>query len=108
MALVLAQGTAWPDVRARAVAAVPEAFDNGRPRNLIGGSWQAVGTPQGVRTPVDGSVLAELLRVDAETALGAVRAAAAAHRDWSAAPLADRKQAVRTAVDALSQQRDLL
>lgn len=108
MALVLAHGTAWTDVLARAIEAVPEAFDHGRPKNLINGSWQALGTPHGVRTPVDGTVLADLSRLDADTALDAVRASAAAHREWANTPIAQRKARVQAAVDALTEHRDLL
>ena len=97
MALVLAQGTAWSDVLARAIAATPEAFDNGRPKNLINGSWQALGSPRAVRTPVDGTVLTDLLRVDADSAQDAVRASAVAHQDWSATPIAERKARVEAA-----------
>jgi acyl-CoA reductase-like NAD-dependent aldehyde dehydrogenase len=108
MALVIANGTAWSDVLARAIAATPEAFDDGRPQNLIDGRWQNAGTPRGVRTPVDGTVLADLLRLDADTALRAVRASADAHRAWAATPIAERKAKVSAAVDALTAERDLL
>jgi acyl-CoA reductase-like NAD-dependent aldehyde dehydrogenase len=108
MAMVIADGKAWPDVLARAIAATPEAFHEGRPRNLFSGGWQTVGTPRGVRTPVDGSILAELPRVDADTALTAVRSAAAAHRDWSATSIEERKARVTAALDALADERDLL
>jgi acyl-CoA reductase-like NAD-dependent aldehyde dehydrogenase len=108
MAMVLAHGTAWSDVLARAVAATPEAFDNGRPRNLIDGRWQSVGSPSAVQTPVDATVLTELMRVDAKTALQAVRASAAAHRVWSATPIDERKARVSAAMDALAAERGLL
>jgi len=108
MALRLALGTAWTDVLARAVAATPEAFVDARPRNLVDGRWQSVGTPRGVHTPVDGTVLTELPRLDADAALGAVLAAAAAHREWAATPLTERKTRVTAALDALTEHRDLL
>jgi acyl-CoA reductase-like NAD-dependent aldehyde dehydrogenase len=108
MALLIANGTAWSDVLARAIAATPEAFDNGRPQNLIDGRWRNAGTPRGVRTPVDGTVLVDLLRLDADTALRAVRASADAHRAWAATPIAERKAKVSAAVDALTAERDLL
>jgi acyl-CoA reductase-like NAD-dependent aldehyde dehydrogenase len=108
MVMVLAQGTAWTDVLHRAIAATPEAFDDGRPRNLISGNWQTLGTPRGVRTPVDQTLLADLLRVDADTATIAVQAAAAANREWSVTPIEERKARVRAAVDALAAERDLL
>ena len=108
MALRLAPDLAWADVLGRAIAATPEAFADGRPRNLIDGVWTTTGSPRPVHTPVDGTVLAELPRVDADVAQAAVAAAAAAHRAWSAPPLAERTQRVSAALDLLSHHRDLL
>jgi acyl-CoA reductase-like NAD-dependent aldehyde dehydrogenase len=113
MALRLADGTAWSDTLARAVAAAPEAF--GAPvdgvttlHNLVRGDWHAVGTPSPVRTPVDNTVLVNLPRLDAETARAAVAHSAAAHRAWADTPLAERKARVTDALDALTAHRDLL
>jgi acyl-CoA reductase-like NAD-dependent aldehyde dehydrogenase len=108
MPLRLAPGTAWSDVLARAVAATPEAFTDGRPRNLLAGEWADTGTPATLRTPVDGTTLTELSRVDAETALRAVQHAADRHRTWAATPLAERTARVEAALDALTEHRDLL
>ncbi|MGW0433074.1 aldehyde dehydrogenase family protein [Micromonospora sp. NPDC003197] len=117
MALRLAEGTSWAETLARAVAATPEAFDRepaegpAHPttlRNLVQGAWQSVGMPTPVRTPVDGTILVNLPRVDAGSALAAVRFAAAEHRDWAATPLAERKSRVVGALDDLSAHRDLL
>jgi acyl-CoA reductase-like NAD-dependent aldehyde dehydrogenase len=129
MALRLADGTAWQETLARAVAATPEAFDtdtdNGVApatrhtasgagaapatlRNLIEGGWRPVGTPTPVRTPVDNTVLVNLPRLDADSARAAVRFAAAEHRDWAATPLAERKARVTAALDELTGHRDLL
>lgn len=113
MALRLADGTAWSDTLARAVAAAPEAF--GAPadgvttlHNLVEGDWRAVGAPTPVRTPVDNTVLVNLARLDADSARAAVAHAAAAHREWAQTPLADRKARVTDALDALTAHRDLL
>jgi acyl-CoA reductase-like NAD-dependent aldehyde dehydrogenase len=108
MDLRLAPGTTWTDVLARAVATAPEAFVDGRPRNLMDGRWHTVGSPTPVRTPVDGTVLSDLARVDADVATHAVRAAHAGHRDWAETPLAERKTRVATALAALTEHRDLL
>ncbi|MEO3925705.1 aldehyde dehydrogenase family protein [Micromonosporaceae bacterium B7E4] len=116
MALRLADGTAWPETLARAVRTTPEAFDldTGRPdgtvtlRNLIEGTWQSTGTPSPVRTPVDNTVLANLSRLDAESARAAVAFASAEHRGWAEVPLADRKARVVEALDELTVHRDLL
>jgi acyl-CoA reductase-like NAD-dependent aldehyde dehydrogenase len=108
MALVLAAGTSWNDVLARAIATAPEAFEDGRPLNLIDGAWRRVGSARAVTTPVDGTVLTDLLRIDAETALEAVRASTNAHREWSSTPIEERKARVSHAVELLAQRRDLL
>ncbi|HEX5598131.1 MAG TPA: aldehyde dehydrogenase family protein [Micromonosporaceae bacterium] len=108
MALRLADGTAWAEVLARAVAATPEAFDDANLHNLIEGEWRAVGNLTPVRTPVDNTVLVNLRRLDAEAAHAAVRFTAAEHRNWADTPLAERKARVAAAVDALAAHRDLL
>jgi acyl-CoA reductase-like NAD-dependent aldehyde dehydrogenase len=108
MSLRLAQGTAWAETLRRAVAAAPEAFTDDRLHNLVEGQWRDSGTPAALRTPVDGTVLAHLPRLDAETAQQAVRAAAAEHRAWAATPLDERRERVVAALDELTAQRDLL
>src|SRR5690349_22943437 len=108
MSLTLAPGTAWHDVLARVAAAAPEALTADRLRNLYAGRWHDVGVPAELRTPVDGTLLIHLAKVDAGTAAEAVRAATAAHRRWAATPLAERRARVAAAVEALTAHRDLL
>ena len=108
MALTLAAGTAWPEALAHAVATTPEAFDDTRLRNLTEGGWQPLGTPLSVRTPIDNTELVTVRRIDADAARAAVHFAAAEHRDWALAPLAERKARVSAAVDELAAHRDLL
>ncbi|WP_433652168.1 aldehyde dehydrogenase family protein [Micromonospora zamorensis] len=113
MALRLADGTAWSDVLARAVAATGEAFGaevDGVTtlHNLVEGEWRATGQPAPVRTPVDNTVVINLRRLDADTARAAVLHAAAEHRTWARTPLADRKARVADALDSLTAHRDLL
>ena len=84
MALRLAPGTAWADTLARAVAAAPEAFDADTTlRNLVEGGWHSVGTPVGLRTPVDNTVIAKLSAAGRRTRAAAAVASAA---DASTAP----------------------
>jgi acyl-CoA reductase-like NAD-dependent aldehyde dehydrogenase len=108
MSLRLAPGTAWTETLRRAVAAAPEAFTDDRLHNLVEGQWRDSGTPAPLRTPVDGTVLAHLPRLDADTAQRAVSAAAAEHRAWAATPLDERRVRVVAALDELTAQRDLL
>jgi acyl-CoA reductase-like NAD-dependent aldehyde dehydrogenase len=113
MALRLADGTAWQETLARAVTATPEAFDPATSgvttlRNLVQGSWQSLGTPTPVRTPIDNTVLVNLARLDADSARAAVAFAATEHREWAATGLAERKARVTEAVDELAIHRDLL
>jgi acyl-CoA reductase-like NAD-dependent aldehyde dehydrogenase len=106
--LRLAPGTSWAETLNRAVALTPEAFVDGRLRNLVEGGWQDSGTPSPLRTPVDGTVLTHLPRLDAEKAKLAVRFAADEHRTWAATPLAERVARVEAALAALTDARDLL
>jgi acyl-CoA reductase-like NAD-dependent aldehyde dehydrogenase len=108
MSLHLATGTSWAETLDRAVAATPEGFAGDRLRNLLDGDWQDSGTPAGLRTPVDGTPLIQLSRLDAETASLAVASAAAEHRAWSGVPLAERVARVEAALAALTEARDLL
>ncbi|MEN3308107.1 MAG: hypothetical protein V7603_4309 [Micromonosporaceae bacterium] len=108
MTLRLAAGTSWHETLTRAVATAPEAFVDGRLRNLIEGRWQDIGTPSPLHTPVDGSVLTDLARLDGASAQRAVAGAAREHRGWAATPLAQRRERVTEALDALTEHRDLL
>ncbi|WP_018350190.1 aldehyde dehydrogenase family protein [Longispora albida] len=108
MALELVAGTGWTDVLARAAGATPEGFAGDRLLNLIEGAWSDAGTPSPLHTPVDGSLLAYLPRLDPVTAGRAVAHAAAEHREWAVQPLAERHARVSAAVDALQEHRDTL
>jgi acyl-CoA reductase-like NAD-dependent aldehyde dehydrogenase len=108
MSLRLAPGTAWIETLNRAVATAPEAFTDDRLHNLIEGVWVDAGTPSTLRTPVDGAVLAQLPRLDAQAAQRAVSASAAEHRRWAATGLDARRERVVAALDELTAQRDLL
>ncbi len=108
MTLRLAPGTAWSDTLRRAAAEAPEAFRGDRLLNLVQGGWQETGAPASLRTPVDGSHLGYLLRLDADSAQHAVRSAAQEHRVWAGTPLAERQERVAEALAALTDRRDLL
>jgi len=108
MAMRIAEGTSWQQTMAHARSTAPEAFDGSAVRNLVAGEWRTVGTPVAVRSPVDGTVLADLPRLAAEEALHAVRHAAAEHRAWAATPLSERTDRVVAGLDALTAHRDLL
>src|SRR5439155_1237977 len=66
MTLRLSPGTDWAATFDRAVTLAPEGFADDRLRNLVEGAWLDSGTPTPLRTPVDGTVLAQLPRVHAE------------------------------------------
>jgi acyl-CoA reductase-like NAD-dependent aldehyde dehydrogenase len=108
MTLRLAPGTGWSETLSRAVALAPEAFSGDRLHNLFDGAWRDSGSPAPMRTPVDGTVLAQLPRLDAQTAQTAVAYAATEHRAWSAMPLPERLARVEAALDTLTGARDLL
>jgi len=108
MSLRLAPGTAWSDVLSRAVAAAPEAFTDDRLHNLIEGEWRDGGTPSPLHTPVDGTLLGYLPRLDAEAAQRAVVASAAEHHSWADTPLDARRVRVVAALEELTAHRELL
>jgi acyl-CoA reductase-like NAD-dependent aldehyde dehydrogenase len=106
MALGVPERLSASAVMARATAATPEGFATARLRNLIDGDWRDVGTPSEQVSPVDGTVLTQLPKVDSATAISAVEAAARAHGSWATTPLDERHTRVAAAVDALSAVRD--
>src|SRR5205814_9567387 len=108
MTLRLAPGTDRETTLDRAAALTPEGFAGDRLRNLVGGDWADSGTPTPARTPVDGTVLIHLPRLDGDAAREAVRFAAREHRTWATTPLPERIARVEAALDALADARDLL
>ncbi|NUO62876.1 MAG: aldehyde dehydrogenase family protein [Gemmatimonadaceae bacterium] len=99
----------WDTLLAAARAATPEAFDaEGRPLNLIGGTWRSPGRPRLVTSPVDGRALGELPMLDLAEAHEAVEAAAVEARGWGQVHLDERKRRVAASLDALRANRDLL
>src|SRR6266511_308773 len=108
MTLRLAHGTGWAETLRRAVDLTPEGFADDRLRTLVDGAWLDAGAPTPLRTPVDGTVLVQLPRLDAVTARRAVAAAAREHREWAGTPLTVRVGRVEAALDALTEARDLL
>ena len=106
MALHVKPGTDWSSVLGRAAGRTPEAFGSEALHNLVGGSWQPIGTPEMLISPVDGSELIGLPTLDPQQASEAVRYAADAHKEWGAVPLAERKARVSAAVQALTDARE--
>jgi len=106
MALHVKPGADWSSVLARAAQRTPEAFGSDVLHNLIGGSWQPIGKPEMLTSPVDGSDLIGLPTLDADQASEAVRYAADQHTQWGSVPLAERKARVTAAVDAMTDARD--
>jgi acyl-CoA reductase-like NAD-dependent aldehyde dehydrogenase len=108
MTLSLKPGTAWADVYARARAAAPEAFDEDRILNLIGGEWKRLGTPGEHVTPVDGTPIQGPPRIDHDDAVTAVAQAAGEHKAWGEVDLDERKSRVLEAVESLTAERETL
>lgn len=104
----LLSGTDWQTTLTRATEVAPEAFDGDVLRNLIQGQWRAQGRPSPLSTPVDGTTIAKLSRLDEQSARAAVAFAARSHRLWAATPLPQRKARVVEALDRLTEHRDLL
>ncbi len=106
MALHVKRATEWSAVLDRVTRRAPEAFGSDVLHNLIGGSWQPIGTPEQLISPVDGSELIGLPTLDAEQAGEAVRYATQAHATWGAVALAERKARVSAAVEAMTEARE--
>jgi acyl-CoA reductase-like NAD-dependent aldehyde dehydrogenase len=109
MTLSVPERATWSSVLARVAAVAPDGFhdpDIGHLRNLHDGRWHSTGDPSPITTAVDQTTIAYLPKLDGRTAVAAVGSAAAQHARWGAVPLADRKAAVRAAVDAMTAVRD--
>jgi acyl-CoA reductase-like NAD-dependent aldehyde dehydrogenase len=96
----------WADVLRRVGSTAPEAFDGGRLRNLHGGRFTDLGVASPLVSPVDGTELAHLSKLDVVQATAAVAASAQEHERWGQVGLAERKARVRDAVDLLTAHRD--
>ena len=112
MALRLADGTAWRETLARAVAATPEAFGPEADgvttlRNLVEGDGGrgACRTPCAPRSTTRFWSTCPGSTPTPPTPRSPRRHA---HRDWARTPLAERQARVTAALDALTDHRDLL
>jgi len=108
MGLQVKAGTTWSEVYAEATRIAPEGFDGDRLLNLGGGKWQRIGDPEPMISPVDGSELYGLPKIDAAQATAAVAQSGDEHQAWSQTPLAERKARVSGAVEAMTDSRELL
>jgi acyl-CoA reductase-like NAD-dependent aldehyde dehydrogenase len=106
--LSLKPGTSWVEVYGRARAAAPEAFDEDRSLNLIGGEWKRVGSPGQHVTPVDGTPIQGPPRIDHDDAVAAVAQAADEHKAWGAVDLDERRSRVAAAVAEMREHRETL
>jgi acyl-CoA reductase-like NAD-dependent aldehyde dehydrogenase len=106
MGLEVPQHARWSSVLERVAKVARDGFDGDRLRNLHEGRWQDSGSPSPMTSAVDGRTIAQLPKLGGDTALRAVDAAAEQHAKWSTVSLADRKAAVRAAVDAMTEVRD--
>jgi acyl-CoA reductase-like NAD-dependent aldehyde dehydrogenase len=102
-------GTDWGTLVNRMRQITPEAFgSDGNPLNLIEGQWGEPGYGRIFLTPVDGSPLGRFPMIDLPTAERAVRYAANEAKDWSAKPLAFRKEVIQEALKLLRQNDELI
>ncbi|MGW0807442.1 aldehyde dehydrogenase family protein [Nonomuraea sp. NPDC002799] len=104
----LKPGTSWPDAYGGCRTAAPEAFHDDRVLNHWGGVWHRDGRPVPAFSPLDGTAIAGLPRLDRAGAGRAVAGAAEEHRRWRHVPLAERKAMVSAAVESMAAHRDLL
>src|SRR5213593_2938199 len=86
-------GAEWPTLYARVQAILPEAFGaEGQILNLIEGEWGHPGHGRRSLSPCDATQLCTFPMVDLETALRAVRFAAAEHQCWTRVDLDERRR----------------
>ncbi|TDD02581.1 aldehyde dehydrogenase family protein [Nonomuraea deserti] len=104
----LKPGTAWRDAYDRCHTAAPEAFHDDRVLNHWGGMWHRDGRPVPGFSPLDGTAIAGLPRLDRAGAGRAVAGAVEEHNRWRYLPMAERKAMVAAAVESMAAHRDLL
>ena len=108
MTLHVKKGTDWKSVYAQARSLAPEAFETDRLNNLIMGEWAAVGTPSTHVNPVDQMPIGGPPKIDHQTAIDAVAAAARQHKSWGLVNLNERKARVKAGLVGLREARDTL
>ncbi|GAB4180411.1 MAG: aldehyde dehydrogenase family protein [Roseiflexaceae bacterium] len=109
MTKVIAPDVAWPTLFAQARAVAPEAFDSGgHVLNLIEGEWKYPGHGKHYFSSVDGTTLGTMPMIDLDTALRAVRFAAAEQKEWAKVDLDERKRRVVACLEGLREHRELI
>jgi acyl-CoA reductase-like NAD-dependent aldehyde dehydrogenase len=76
--------------------------------NLVGGAWTAEGVPLPVRSPYDGSVVAEVALAPPEVLDAAIAAAAGAQRAMASLSREARASLLRRMADGIGRRRDEL
>ena len=108
MTLHVKKGTDWKSVYAQARSLAPEAFETDRINNLIMGEWASVGTPSTHVNPVDQMPIEGPPKIDHQTAIDAVAAAARQHKSWGLVDLDERKARVSAGLVGLREVRDTI
>ncbi len=106
--LSLKPGMSWAETYARCMSLAPEAFEQDRILNLIGGKWQRVGTPGHHVSPVDMMPIQGPPRIDHDAAVEMASEACKAHDAWAKVGVSERRERITKALDDMTTHRELL
>ena len=109
MAKIILPQAEWNTLLTKVKSVTPEIFDNeGKVLNLIAGEWKNPGRSKPYYTSIDGTELGKLPMLSLAEGFQAVKAAEAEFNEWRKVSLDNRKDKIKTALDLIKQNHELL
>ena len=109
MAKIILPEAEWSVLLNKVKSVTPEIFDNeGRILNLIAGEWKNPGRGKHYFSSIDGTELGKLPMLSLHEGYQAVKAAAGEFNDWQKVSLDNRKDKVKTCLDLIKQNHELI